>query len=187
MHERERFATWKTLGKNLFHSQSDWSGSGPAGQFWQLGSALRYNNLDYNDNNSVAQKRFLLWTNCLMVTLRLGAFCKTEMRFKKNEVHIPLCSPCFLHATELYPTNVLYRVKHTFFMRNSCRGFWEIYEKHISPPTIYILQILCNINQFETNQLNLRRLELSATMLKIVKYITTLNVAKNISKRTYVP
>ena len=65
-------------------------------------------------------------------------------------------------------------------MRNSCRCFWEIYEKHISPPTIYILQILCNINEFETSQLNLRRFELSATMLKIVKYTMTLKVAKNI-------
>ena len=47
------------------------------------------------------------------------------------------------------------------------------------PPIIYILQILCNINEFETSQLNLRRLELSATMLKIVKYMMTLKVAKN--------
>ena len=48
------------------------------------------------------------------------------------------------------------------------------------PPTIYILQILCNINEFETSQLNLRRLQLSVTLLKIVKYMMTLKVAKSI-------
>lgn len=48
------------------------------------------------------------------------------------------------------------------------------------PPTIYILQILCNINEFETSQLDLSRLELSVTMLKTVKYMMTLKVAKNI-------
>ena len=39
MLERERFSA-KTLGKILFHFQNDWSGDGPAGQFWQMESAL---------------------------------------------------------------------------------------------------------------------------------------------------
>ena len=65
-------------------------------------------------------------------------------------------------------------------MRYSCRGFEESMRITSGPPTIYILRILCNINEFETSQLNLRRLELSATMLKIVKYTMTLKAAKNI-------
>ena len=32
MHERDGFSA-KTLGKSLFHFQTDWSGNGPAGQF----------------------------------------------------------------------------------------------------------------------------------------------------------
>ena len=32
MHERDGFSA-KTLGKSLFHFQTDWSGKGPAGQF----------------------------------------------------------------------------------------------------------------------------------------------------------
>ena len=31
----------KTLGKSVFHYQTDWSGNGPAGQFWQMESAPR--------------------------------------------------------------------------------------------------------------------------------------------------
>ena len=30
----------KTLGKSLFHFQTDWSGNGRGGQFWQVKSAL---------------------------------------------------------------------------------------------------------------------------------------------------
>ena len=68
--------------------------------------------------------------------------------------------------------------------RSSCGTVVAAFEKSMTntsgPLIIYILQILCNINEFETSQLNLRRLELSATMLKIVKYMMTLKVAKNI-------
>ena len=32
----------KTLGKSVLHYQTDWSGNGPAGQFWQMESALRF-------------------------------------------------------------------------------------------------------------------------------------------------
>ena len=35
----ERFLA-KTLGKIVFHFQNDWSGYGPAGQFWQMESVL---------------------------------------------------------------------------------------------------------------------------------------------------
>ena len=35
------FFSAKTLRKSRFHFQTDWSGSGPAGQFWQMESALR--------------------------------------------------------------------------------------------------------------------------------------------------
>ena len=39
LYEREHFSA-KPLGKSLFHFQTDWSGYGPAGQFWQMESAL---------------------------------------------------------------------------------------------------------------------------------------------------
>ena len=39
MLEREHFST-KTLGKILFNFQNEWSGKGPAGQLWQMESAL---------------------------------------------------------------------------------------------------------------------------------------------------
>ena len=35
MHEGEHFSL-KTLGKSFFHFQTDWSGNGLAGQFWQM-------------------------------------------------------------------------------------------------------------------------------------------------------
>ena len=38
MLEGDRFLA-KTLGKSLFDFQTDWSGNGPAGQFWQRESA----------------------------------------------------------------------------------------------------------------------------------------------------
>ena len=44
MHERDGFSA-KTLGKSLFHFQTDWSGKGPAGQFWQMESAQSKDNL----------------------------------------------------------------------------------------------------------------------------------------------
>ena len=40
MHEGDNFSA-KTRGKSLFHFQTDWSDKGPAGQFWQMESALR--------------------------------------------------------------------------------------------------------------------------------------------------
>ena len=44
MHEGDGF-TAKTLGKSLLHFQTDWSGKGPAGQFWQMESAQSKDNL----------------------------------------------------------------------------------------------------------------------------------------------
>ena len=35
------FFSAKTLEKSRFHFQTDWSGNGPAGQFWQMESVLR--------------------------------------------------------------------------------------------------------------------------------------------------
>ena len=41
MHEADKFLA-KTLGKSLFHFQTDWSDKGPAGQFWQMESFLSF-------------------------------------------------------------------------------------------------------------------------------------------------
>ena len=39
MHQGNGYSA-KTLGKSVFHYQTDWSGNGPASQFWQMESAL---------------------------------------------------------------------------------------------------------------------------------------------------
>ena len=41
MHEGDNFCA-KTLGKSLFHFQTDWSDLGPAGQFRQMESSLSF-------------------------------------------------------------------------------------------------------------------------------------------------
>ena len=49
MHEGNRFSA-KTFGKSPFHSQNDWSGHCPAGQFWLLESALSFYNGYFRDS-----------------------------------------------------------------------------------------------------------------------------------------
>ena len=41
MHKGDSFSS-KPSGKNLFLYQTDWSGNGQAGQFWQMESAFSF-------------------------------------------------------------------------------------------------------------------------------------------------
>ena len=58
---RRRWFFSKTLGKSRFHCQINWSGSGPADQFWQMESALR---LHSKRKYQITVEPWITWIPC---------------------------------------------------------------------------------------------------------------------------
>ena len=59
MHEGDGLSA-KTLGKSLFHFQTDWQSNGPADQFCQMESALNFRNIsayEFGEPAILASKR----------------------------------------------------------------------------------------------------------------------------------
>ena len=101
MHERDGFSA-KTLGKSLFHFQTDWSGKGPAGQFWQMESAQSKDNLTMAradlTNWPMAERQIEHRRSCSVLSPRLGVliwrcdvFAKSALRKLPILEYISLC------------------------------------------------------------------------------------------------
>ena len=87
MHEGDGFSA-KTLGKSLFHFQTDWSGKGPAGQFWQMESAQSKNNLTMAradlTNWPMAERQIEHRRSCPVLSPRFGVLIWRCVVFAKS-------------------------------------------------------------------------------------------------------
>ena len=101
MHERDGFSA-KTLGKSLFHFQTDWSGKGPAGQFWQIESAQSKDNLTMAradlTNWPMAERQIEHRRSCSVLSPRFGVliwrcdvFAKSALRKLPILEYISFC------------------------------------------------------------------------------------------------
>ena len=101
MHKRDGFSA-KTLGKSLFHFQTDWSGKGPAGQFWQMESAQSKDNLTMAradlTNWPMAERQIEHRRSCSVLSPRFGVliwrcdvFAKSALRKLPILEYISFC------------------------------------------------------------------------------------------------
>ena len=87
MHEGDGFSA-KTLGQSLFYFQTDWSGKGPAGQFWQMESAQSKDNLTMAradlTNWPMAERQIEHRRSCSVLSPRFGVLIWRCVVFAKS-------------------------------------------------------------------------------------------------------
>ena len=111
MHEGDGF-TAKTLGKSLLHFQTDWSGKGPAGQFWQMESAQSKDNLTMAradlTNWPMAERQIEHRRSCSVLSPRYGVliwrcvvFAKSALRKLPVLEYISFCKLLWIQGMNM--------------------------------------------------------------------------------------